>query len=70
MISGEFDEQESGHLAGESKWGAGAKTGDQVREVTVRQGQIMLVFKDHFKDFGFSLNEIWSRRKVLNKGMM
>lgn len=44
MISGEFDEQESGHLAGESKWGAGAKTGDQVREVTVRQGQIMLVF--------------------------
>lgn len=42
----------------QSTWGAGAIIGDKVREVTVRQRQIMLGFLDHFKVFDFSLNEI------------
>lgn len=42
----------------QSRWGTRAVGGDRVREVTVRQGQIVLGFLDHFKDFGFFLDEI------------
>lgn len=41
----------------QSKWEM-RQQWETVRMVTIRQGQIMLGFIDHFKDFGFLLNDI------------